>query len=289
MRKVYSLAVVIGAGVLALDQVTKVMVERAFLLGESLPLCSFFSLTYVRNQGAAWGMFQGAHYALAAFALVTLVLLACFWRQVIGSASWTFPVGGLLFGGILGNLIDRVRLGGHPFCSVAGTVVADSLLALHQGALMRKVYSLAVVIGAGVLALDQVTKVMVERAFLLGESLPLCSFFSLTYVRNQGAAWGMFQGAHYALAAFALVTLVLLACFWRQVIGSASWTFPVGGLLFGGILGNLIDRVRLGYVVDFFHFYWGNYHFPCFNVADSAICLAAMILLVAQFFTKDPA
>lgn len=154
---------------------------------------------------------------------------------------------------------------------------------------MRKVYSLAVVIGAGVLALDQVTKVMVERAFLLGESLPLCSFFSLTYVRNQGAAWGMFQGAHYALAAFALVTLVLLACFWRQVIGSASWTLPVGGLLFGGILGNLIDRVRLGYVVDFFHFYWGNYHFPCFNVADSAICLAAMILLVAQFFTKDPA
>lgn len=152
---------------------------------------------------------------------------------------------------------------------------------------MRKFYTWAIVIGIFFLSLDQVTKVLVERAFRLGETLPLLSFFSLTYVRNQGAAWGMFQGAHYILAGVAVLAIVLFICFWRQLLGSSPWMIPIGGLLFSGIIGNCIDRIRLGYVVDFLDFHWGTYYFPCFNVADSAICVAVCLIFILQFLKKD--
>lgn len=152
---------------------------------------------------------------------------------------------------------------------------------------MRKYILAAVLIGLGILALDQVTKVVVERAFDFGETLPILPFFSLTYVRNQGAAWGMFQGAQYALAAFAAIAIVLCIFFWRKLFGASPWTYPLGGLLFAGIVGNLIDRVRLGYVVDFLDFHWGNAHFPCFNVADSAICVAVFLIILLQWRTKE--
>lgn len=152
---------------------------------------------------------------------------------------------------------------------------------------MRKWLFSSIVLGGVMLALDQVTKVMVERAFRVGESVSVLPFFSLTYVRNQGAAWGMFQGAHYALAGFAVVALVLCVIFWRKLFGTARINLPIGGLLFSGIIGNLIDRVRLGYVIDFFDFHWGTYHFPCFNVADSAICVAVFLLILLQWRTQQ--
>jgi signal peptidase II len=151
---------------------------------------------------------------------------------------------------------------------------------------MRKWICLSALIGTVVLVADQLTKVLVERTFTWGESLPVWPFFSLTYVRNQGAAWGMFQGAHYLLAGFAVVAMVLCIFFWRKLFGESRATFPVGGLLFAGIVGNFIDRVRLGYVVDFLDFHWGTYHFPCFNIADIAICVSVFLMILIQWRTS---
>jgi signal peptidase II len=149
---------------------------------------------------------------------------------------------------------------------------------------MKKWITFAGVIGTVVLVADQISKVLVERAFTLGETLPVWSFFSLTNVRNQGAAWGMFQGAHYLLAGFAVIAMVACVFFWRKLFGESRVTIPVGGLLFAGIIGNFIDRVRLGYVVDFFDFHWGTYHFPCFNIADCAICVSVFLMILIQWW-----
>lgn len=147
---------------------------------------------------------------------------------------------------------------------------------------MRRFF-FAAAIALAVVALDQGTKLWVVGAFAPGETLPLVPFFSLTYVRNQGAAWGLFQGAHLWLAGFGAVAVALCCLFWRRIFGDHAWAAPLGGLLLGGIVGNLVDRVRLGYVVDFLDFHWGAAHFPCFNVADSAICVGVAALIALQW------
>lgn len=148
---------------------------------------------------------------------------------------------------------------------------------------MRRFF-FAAAVALAVVALDQGTKLWVVGAFAPGETLPLVPFFSLTYVRNQGAAWGLFQGAHLWLAGFGAVAVALCCLFWRRIFGDHAWAAPLGGLLLGGIVGNLVDRVRLGYVVDFLDFHWGAAHFPCFNVADSAICVGVAALIALQWW-----
>lgn len=152
---------------------------------------------------------------------------------------------------------------------------------------MRRALPVALALFVVTLVLDQTTKVWVERAFALGESRPVLPFFALTYVRNQGAAWGMFQGAQVLLAGFGVVAGVALCLFWRRLFGPNPRVLPMVGLLLAGIIGNVIDRLRLGYVVDFLHVHWAGWHFPCFNVADSAICLAVGLLLLLQWRVEN--
>lgn len=145
---------------------------------------------------------------------------------------------------------------------------------------MKRTLLLALAIMLLLLVVDQGTKLLVEARFALGESIAVCPHFNLTYVRNEGCAWGMFQGAQLWLAGFAVVALGLCIVFWRSLFGVGIRAACLGGMLFSGIIGNCIDRLRLGYVVDFLDFYWGSHHFPCFNVADSAICVAAFLMLL---------
>ncbi len=114
----------------------------------------------------------------------------------------------------------------------------------------------------------------------------LDNLFNLAYVENRGCAWGMLQGHVWPLAVFAVLALALL--FWKR-----EAVFPAGRLgvvaemlLYGGIVGNLIDRVVRGHVVDMFDFHWGVHHFPCFNVADAYITVAAAILVLVGFFPR---
>lgn len=141
-----------------------------------------------------------------------------------------------------------------------------------------------------VILLDQATKEWVRGAFSLHESVPVIpGFFHLTYIRNTGAAWGMFSGQNLALAVLAFAMLVALVLFRRKFLPPGRPHRVALGLLCGGIVGNLFDRLRLDYVVDFLDFFHRNWHFPAFNVADSAICVAVGIYVLGTFFVPAAA
>jgi signal peptidase II len=135
------------------------------------------------------------------------------------------------------------------------------------------------------LALDQVSKLLVLRHLALGAQVPLIpGLLNLVHVHNKGAAFGLLAGwgAEFAwlffVATTGLVLVVLGYLFWR--LPDDHWPAALGySLILTGALGNLIDRVRLGEVVDFIDVYWGRYHWPAFNVADSLVCMGAAVLV----------
>ena len=142
---------------------------------------------------------------------------------------------------------------------------------------------------------DQWTKIIVLNHFEYGESLPIIhGFFNLTYVRNTGAAFGFLANANESFRVpffliVPLIAMVVLGFLYRDLPKNARWRSLALGLVSGGAVGNLIDRVRLGYVVDFLDFhYQSTYSFPAFNVADMAICVGVGILLLATLNQKDP-
>jgi len=146
---------------------------------------------------------------------------------------------------------------------------------------------LAALVGAAVLVADQVTKAIVERAMVLHETIPLLPVFSLTYVRNTGAAFGVF-GAAPAGIRLPLFLLVTVAAAWALISmlrrarpGQRLLVGALGAIL-GGAAGNFICRVRYGEVIDFLDAHWGTLHWPAFNVADSAITVGVLIVLLTS-------
>ena len=141
-----------------------------------------------------------------------------------------------------------------------------------------------------VIVLDQVSKEWVRGVFSLHESVPLIpGFFNLTYIRNTGAAWGIFSGQNLELSLLAFVMLIVLVLFRRKLLPPGRLYRVVLGLLCGGIVGNLFDRLRLDYVTDYLDFYFRDWHFPAFNVADSAICIAVGIYILGTLLAKPAA
>jgi len=137
---------------------------------------------------------------------------------------------------------------------------------------------------AVMLLLDQATKLLVDSRFALGESVTLLeNFLHLTYVRNKGAAFGILADSSIRIPFFILVSLVALAgIFWylRRLNEQQRLMQWALALIFSGALGNLIDRIRLGEVIDFLDFHWYQHHWPAFNVADSAITIGVGLLLL---------
>ena len=134
---------------------------------------------------------------------------------------------------------------------------------------------------------DQVTKEWVRARFYLGESQPVIEgLFNLTYVRNTGAAWGMLGGQNTWLAALSVVMLVVMVLFRRAFLSDTPVHRTALGLMLGGIVGNLFDRLRLDYVTDFLDFHFRAWHFPAFNVADAAICVGVGIYILGSIFAK---
>lgn len=107
--------------------------------------------------------------------------------------------------------------------------------------------------------------------------------FNLAYVENRGCAWGLLQGQVWPLAAFALVVLALLVWKRRTVFGATRLGAIAEPILYAGIVGNAIDRVVRGYVIDFLDFHLKAHHFPCFNLADVFITCAVAILILEEF------
>ena len=148
----------------------------------------------------------------------------------------------------------------------------------------RLVLSFAAVMN--LLLVDQFVKAAAVSRLKGAPPLELAPFFNLAYVENRGCAWGMFQGHVWPLAAFGIAALAVVL--WKR-----KSIFPQGVAgtiaeitLYAGILGNLVDRLVLGFVVDMFDFHWGTSHFPCFNVADVYINIAAGLLILCSFAEK---
>lgn len=138
---------------------------------------------------------------------------------------------------------------------------------------------------AGVIVLvDQASKWLVGQWLVLSETRILIpGLFNLTHVRNRGAAFGLFSDTSSPVVSFFLIGFSLLAlALLLTLLGRGAfslWTGTALGLILGGATGNLLDRLRTGSVVDFLDFHLGVYHWPAFNLADSAIVAGAAILL----------
>jgi signal peptidase II len=145
---------------------------------------------------------------------------------------------------------------------------------------------LVLLLGLVVLILDQLTKQGIRASFTYGESVPVIDgFFNLVYVRNDGAAWNILSGHGIILVLISIAVLVLLLVYRRSFLQEQFSHRILLGLMVGGILGNLIDRIRFGWVTDFLDFQFGSYHYPSFNVADSAICIAVTLYIITNMLS----
>ncbi len=136
--------------------------------------------------------------------------------------------------------------------------------------------------------LDQATKWLVLRHLALHETIPVTGFFNLVHVTNTGAAFGMMAGAYWFHVLFALAMAVFAAwMLFRSPPNSLNAWACV--LLLTGIAGNLTDRFLHGHVIDFLDFHAFGWHWPAFNVADSCICIAVGLFLIASFREEAPA
>jgi len=138
-----------------------------------------------------------------------------------------------------------------------------------------------------VLVTDLGTKALASALLVYGQPVPVVPMFNLTLLHNTGAAFSLLAGAdgwqRWFFVGLALVVSVFLVAWLRRLQARETWTAIAIVLILGGALGNVYDRLMHGYVVDFLHFYWRNWHFPAFNLADTAITLGAAMMILDVF------
>lgn len=155
---------------------------------------------------------------------------------------------------------------------------------------INRKYLILVALAAAIVAIDQASKLYIHTQYRLGETTPvLQNYFNITYVRNLGAAFGMFRETPewFRKNFFLLMpptAMIIIMMILRTVADRDRVQIFALSAVFGGALGNYIDRLRLGYVVDFLDFHWHNYYtWPAFNIADSAIVVGSTILGILIF------
>ena len=159
--------------------------------------------------------------------------------------------------------------------------------------LQNKYIRLAIVAGLVVLA-DQSTKALILKNLPLHHSIPvIAGLFDITHVLNPGGAFGLLANMSVFLRTVVFLFISSLAVgliFYFYVKTPPRYGFLAAGfaLIFGGAIGNLIDRIRFGVVVDFLDFYIGRHHWPAFNIADSAISVGIFIFIYHLVFKKMP-
>jgi signal peptidase II len=141
-------------------------------------------------------------------------------------------------------------------------------------------------LSAIIVAFDLYTKHLVLQSFAFGEHFPVTSFFDLVRYHNEGAAFSFLAGAggwqRFFFSGIAIIASVVIIYLLRQHKTEKLFCLALA-LVLGGALGNLYDRLTLGYVVDFLFFYYQTWYWPAFNVADSAICIGVALLLIDSF------
>lgn len=137
------------------------------------------------------------------------------------------------------------------------------------------------------LVLDQASKITIANSMQLYESIPLLPLFNLTYVHNQGAAFSFLSEAggwqRWFFAAMAAGISAILTVWLARLKTHEQLLAAALALILGGAIGNLIDRLAYGYVIDFLDVYYQTWHWPAFNIADSAITLGVMLMLLESF------
>jgi signal peptidase II len=135
-----------------------------------------------------------------------------------------------------------------------------------------------------VIVLDQLTKAAVERSLDLYQSFVVLPVFEISRLHNTGAAFSFLAGApgwqRWLFTVLAIIVSGALVAWLRRIDSESRMLASAVALILGGALGNVIDRLRLGYVIDFITVHWGDHFFPSFNVADSSITIGAALLLL---------
>ena len=155
---------------------------------------------------------------------------------------------------------------------------------------MKNRYLVTAVLSSIIVALDQLTKVLVLSRFKLGESIPVIeNFFNLTFVKNYGAAFGFLSQSHpefreIFFLAMPPVAMVVIGTLIKKAPADDKMQIYALSSILGGAIGNYIDRLRFRYVVDFLDFHWFNqYSWPAFNIADSAIVIGVGVLMYQMY------
>jgi signal peptidase II len=149
----------------------------------------------------------------------------------------------------------------------------------------RWFFLIAVLIFTG----DQVSKMWIHKTLPFNSYYPpdaiaiVPGFFNIVHVGNTGAAWGLFAGKSFWLALLAVVTLLAIFIFRRHLALERPLVQVSFGLLCGGIVGNLVDRILHGHVIDFLDFHFGSFVWPAFNLADAAICIGVGLYILHSF------
>jgi signal peptidase II len=137
------------------------------------------------------------------------------------------------------------------------------------------------------LVLDQASKLLVDSTMQLYQSIPLLPFFKLTYVHNTGAAFSFLSEAggwqRWFFAGLAIAISIVIAVWLSRLEKHETLLAAALSLILGGAVGNLIDRLAYGYVIDFLDVYHETWHWPAFNIADSAITLGVALMLAESF------
>lgn len=168
----------------------------------------------------------------------------------------------------------------------------EGLMAPAERRSYRRYYFL---ISLLVAALDQSSKLLIVRNIPLHQTVTVIpDFFSLSHVLNPGAAFSLFADASpvyapKALIAFSSIVLIAISTFLWRSRPEFAFTGLALALIMGGAMGNLVDRLRLGSVIDFLMFKLGNYYWPDFNLADSAIVVGSLMLVAELFFAQKHA
>ena len=136
------------------------------------------------------------------------------------------------------------------------------------------------VVAVIMLVLDQISKQWIRSNLLPGETIPVIGPLSIVHAQNTGSAFSLFTDHTLVLSIINIIGLIVILLFYIRVSGTGILGNLALGLVFGGALGNLIDRLRLGHVTDFIDVrLWHDYHWPAFNVSDSAISIGVIALI----------
>jgi len=160
--------------------------------------------------------------------------------------------------------------------------------------MLKNKYIKLVVFAGIIVLLDQFTKALIIGHVSFNQMIPVMrGFFNITHIHNPGGAFGLMADLSPALRSIIFLFISSLAVglifyFYKKTPPNYPWLAAAFALIFGGAIGNLIDRLRFGFVIDFLDFYFGNLHWPAFNVADSAISVGIGIFVFHLLFKKMP-